>query len=88
EHYDVLALLLEYGVLLDRRDDSGNTALMHAVEDGSIEAVKALIAAGADTNLKNEAGLTLQQIAADADEPELVEFFKHLNGGSDQPKAS
>ncbi|MDD3147754.1 MAG: ankyrin repeat domain-containing protein [Candidatus Riflebacteria bacterium] len=82
EHYDVLALLLEYGVLLDRRDDSGNTALMHAVEDGSIEAVKSLISAGADLNMKNQAGLTLLQIAEDAEEPELVEFFKQLNGNA------
>ncbi len=79
EHFDVLATLLEYGVLLDRRDDSGNTALMHAVEDGTMEIVKSLIAAGADINLKNQAGMNLQEIAADSDEPELVEFFKHLS---------
>ena len=78
-YFSVLALLLEYGSLLDRRDDTGNTALMHAVEDGQLEMVKALIFAGADTSLKNQASMNLLQLAESSDQPAVAKFLKQQN---------
>ncbi len=49
-------LLLELGVDVDAVDDSGWTALMYAAYSGSLEAVKHLVAAGADIGLRSTGG--------------------------------
>jgi ankyrin repeat protein len=38
--FDVVSLLLEYGVILNRRDDRGYTALMHATAMGDVKPLK------------------------------------------------
>lgn len=60
---EVLALLLEYGADADVQEhDTGNTALMWAARAGNDQLQRMLIAAGADTTLRNKAGETLVDI--------------------------
>ncbi|MDP4550677.1 M48 family metallopeptidase [Alkalihalobacillus macyae] len=49
----ILQELLNYGMALDDRDDFGASALMFAVEEGSIMKVDLLLEAGADPNLRD-----------------------------------
>jgi ankyrin repeat protein len=54
---EVVRLLLKRGAAVDARNGlTGATALMMAVEMGKGEAVKALLQAGADRGLKDDAG--------------------------------
>ena len=56
KHYDVIALLLEFGAITDRKDNFGRTALMYAIEDEEIEIINSLLFAGADLAIKDENG--------------------------------
>lgn len=59
-----LKAALSGGVLADRLDDYGQTALMRAAAWGRTEAVVALIQSGADVNLMNDAKTALHFAAA------------------------
>jgi ankyrin repeat protein len=52
---------------------NGWTPLLHAVHKGQLGSVRALIAAGADPNVRGENGLTPLMLAAAQGEPEIVE---------------
>jgi len=54
---EILRLLLARGAVVDARAPNGNTPLMMAIRYGSEAAVDALLAAGADLRLGNDAGL-------------------------------
>ena len=89
ENLPVALLLLERGADPDIPDDEGRTPLMEAVEhgwssvlqtpsDGYPELIEALVAAGADVDLQDEAGLTaLSQAAANGDVDTMTLLLDH-----------
>jgi len=60
---DAITLLLKHGCPLDEVASDGDTALMKAVEEANVDAVAALVAAGADTTKTNEEGKTALDLA-------------------------
>jgi CubicO group peptidase (beta-lactamase class C family) len=60
---DVIRLLLQHGAAIDAANLTGFTALHHAAESGSMGAAKALLDAGADRTLRNDAGETASDVA-------------------------
>lgn len=60
---------------IDMLCDKGKTALMYAIEVGSVEAVRKLIAAGADFKLANPSGLTAIAFARQAGQDEVAAFI-------------
>jgi len=56
-HADIVALLLEHHAYIDADSPNRTTPLMMAARDGREECVKLLLAEGADSTLRNEAGL-------------------------------
>ena len=57
-HLDVIRLLLEQHAYIDAESPNGTTPLMMAAHYGTPEAVKLLLAEGADPTLKNQLGLS------------------------------
>ena len=55
---EVLQLLIQAGAKVDAADKEGRTALIAAASDDNLEAVKVLLGAGADPNLKKATGET------------------------------
>ncbi len=55
---EVLELLIQAGAKVDAADKEGRTALIAAASDDNLEAVKVLLGAGADPNLKKTNGET------------------------------
>ena len=65
DHTDLLARLLEAGLNINERASAGRTPLHVAVGDGgTVELVRALLAAGADPNLADDYGQTPRDLAA------------------------
>ena len=58
-----MRLLLERGALKDARANEGMTPLHQATKDGHLEAVKALVAAGADVSVREAQGKTALQLS-------------------------
>jgi ankyrin repeat protein len=60
DHPEVIPALAEAGVPLNAADESGYTPLMYAatIDFGDVEAVKTLLRAGADRNVRNGEGRT------------------------------
>lgn len=56
-HRDAIALLLEHHAYVDALSPNGTTPLMMAAREGHVSVARALVEAGADPSLKNEAGL-------------------------------
>ena len=56
--------LIKSGVDINKRDDAGRTALMHASLNSFLMVVKILIAAGADVNLQDKEGRTALMMAS------------------------
>ena len=56
--------------------ESGNTALMLAANRGRLEAVRMLLQAGADPNLKAKDGWTALQAAEMIGDDEIVELLR------------
>ncbi len=48
-----MRLLINAGINLDNQNDNGVTVLMYAASSGKVEAVKLLLTAGANSNLRN-----------------------------------
>ena len=71
---------------LEARDSRGATALMHAAAFGSLEAMRLLLAAGADVNAKNDFGATaLLWCARDGEKARLlIEHGAEVNVRSKQ----
>jgi ankyrin repeat protein len=59
----MVQLLLEAGAAVNDRSKDGGTALMRAASSGDLEAVKALVAAGADLNATDDNGETAFTLA-------------------------
>lgn len=71
----VIYFLIEAGADLNAASDDGWTALIGAVNAGSIEAVRVLLTAGADVNIKNEQGDTALSIARESDNDEIIKIL-------------
>ena len=52
-HLNLIQLLINAGINLDNQNDNGVTVLMYAASSGKAEAVKLLLAAGANPHLRN-----------------------------------
>lgn len=67
-HKDAVgALLADTRIELDHQDESGNTALHHAVSNTDATMIKLLLEAGIDRELKNLGGQTAVQLLAGSD---------------------
>ena len=84
----VIDLLIEKGATIDALDNNGETALFEAIrstiKDGEKQraAIEALLAKGANPNVKNEKGLTPLRIAKRmrrADAGKIVELLRRYN---------
>lgn len=77
-HLETVLLMSSMNAIdLDNQDESGNTALHHAVAQKQLEMVKQLIAKGASTTLPNGSGVSPHQLAiAGPGSEELRSLFK------------
>ena len=79
-------LLAEGTVLVDGKNEAGETALMHAAVGGSVDAVQALIDYGADINAHDSQGWTaLMKVETTPPPPCLTELRFGCSGQSSQP---
>ena len=74
-HLEVMALLLEHHAFIDAQSPNGTTPLMMAAMYGSPQAVKLLLDAGADVNLKNQLGLSAWDFAMRAQRKDAAELI-------------
>lgn len=77
---------------VDVRDEEGHTPLHFAAENGQLEAVKALVEAGARVNMRDADGWDALHYAAAAESPEIVIYLiekgadpNGLNGDGQTP---
>jgi ankyrin repeat protein len=70
----VIQLLLDENAYIDAESPNKTTPLMMAAYYGSIQAVKALLDAGADPTLRNELGLSAVEFAQRANRPDAAEL--------------
>jgi ankyrin repeat protein len=66
----VAMLLANPGIKVDAQDEDGNTAMMSAARNGSLDIVELLLKAGADPNLKNNRGKTAADLTEEGPEKE------------------
>lgn len=72
DHADAVRFLLKRGAALEGRNRTWNTPLHHAAEAGSVGAVLALLAAGADPTAINFSGLSPGDVARRNFHPEAA----------------
>lgn len=75
-HVPVIEFLLEHSAYIDAESPNGTTPLMMAAMYGSPEAVKHLIQAGADLQLKNGANMTALDFALKGNRPNNIELMQ------------
>jgi ankyrin repeat protein len=75
-HVPVIEFLLEHSAYIDAESPNGTTPLMMAAMYGSPEAVKHLIQAGADLQIKNGANMTALDFALKANRPNNIELLQ------------
>lgn len=68
-------LIDECGAKVDVLNDKGASPLHGACQKGHVEVARALVAAGADVNLRTKDGLCAVYLAAQANAPALVRFL-------------
>jgi len=68
--------LLEHSAYIDAESPNGTTPLMMAAMYGSPEAVKHLIQAGADLQIKNGANMTALDFAQRGNRPNNIELMQ------------
>lgn len=71
-HVSILTLLLDNHAYVDAASPNGSTPLMMAARYGTIDAVKVLLAAGADPRLKNALGLSAIDFAREVQREDIV----------------
>ena len=74
-HVEMMDLLLEHHAFIDAQSPNKTTPLMMAAMYGSAQAVKFLLQAGADVNMKNQLGMTAVDFALRADRKEAAELI-------------
>lgn len=72
DHVDAVRFLLKRGAALEGRNRTWNTPLHHAAEAGSVGAVRALLAAGADPTAINFGGSSPADVARRNVHPEAA----------------
>lgn len=72
---ETIDLLLDKGVEVDRRDDVGMTALMHACLSGHEQAVRHLILKNADVNIVSNNHMTALMFATIACSPTIIDIL-------------
>jgi ankyrin repeat protein len=82
-----MKVLLDSYAFIDAQSPNGTTPLMMAAMYGSSEAVKLLLAEGADTAMKNQLGMTAVDFANKANRPEAAELITAAMGAKADPKA-
>lgn len=70
---DIVKMLLAKSAALDAPSPNKTTPVMMAARGGHIYTVKALLDAGADSSLKNEAGMTALDFAQEGGHTDIVE---------------
>lgn len=66
----LVRLLLKNGAAIDAADETGQTAIFHAVEKGTVESVKALVDAPANLELKLKNGKSIMSIIEELSDAE------------------
>ena len=78
-HSQIIQLLLDNGADPNvQHSSAGATALVFACLSGSLESVKSLLMAGADTSIKGPNGLTAIDVAAQTGYNEIVELLQSI----------
>jgi ankyrin repeat protein len=75
-HVPVIEFLLEHSAYIDAESPNGTTPLMMAAMYGSPEALKHLIQAGADLQIKNGANMTALDFALKGNRPNNIELMQ------------
>ena len=77
---DIISFLIENGAEIDAEDVDGNTPLSDAVyySKGRGQAIKLLLAAGADQNKHNNHGVSPKGLASSISNYNVVQFFQML----------
>ena len=86
-HLTTMALLLDEHAYIDAASPNGTTPLMMAAHYGTVEAVKLLLAAGADPALRNDQDLSAIDFAHRASRSDAAELIAAAIRGR-QPKGS
>jgi uncharacterized protein len=74
-HLKIMEILLEEHAFIDAQSPNGTTPLMMAAHYGTPAAVKLLLEAGADTQMKNELGLSAVDFANRANRKDSAEMI-------------
>lgn len=74
-HLDIMSLLLEHHAFIDAESPNGTTPLMMAAHYGTTAAVKLLLDAGADVQMKNQLGLSAVDFAQRASRQDVAELI-------------
>jgi ankyrin repeat protein len=74
-HLPVMELLLDQNAYIDAASPNGSTPLMMAAQYGTPDAVKLLLEAGADPNIRNQLGLTAIDFANRAHRMDSAELI-------------
>ena len=71
-----IQLLLGKGAKIDHQNQKGETPLMRAARQGHVEAMKALILAGANPDLKDQEGRTIFEVVKGVRPEDLKELLR------------
>lgn len=74
-HLKIMEILLEEHAFIDAESPNKTTPLMMAAMYGTPQAVKLLLDAGADVNMRNELGLSAVDFAQRANRPDAAEMI-------------
>jgi ankyrin repeat protein len=80
-HPPVITLLLALGADVNAVNLTGFTALHHAAENGSLEAARALLLAGADFTMTTGGGLTAEAVATAREHPAVAHLLAEARAG-------
>jgi ankyrin repeat protein len=69
---DILSQLLKAGAQVNATDNHGDTALILATRDGTPDAIRTLLSAGADRDLRNKDRANAREIATNLKRAELA----------------
>lgn len=84
-HLEIMQLLLDQHAFIDAQSPNGTTPLMMAAHYGTPAAVRLLLEAGADTQMKNQLGLSAIDFANRAQRKDVAEMIAATIRGA-QPK--
>ena len=81
---DIIELLIVKGAKVDYQYHGGYSALMKAVEDGKVEAVKCLIKHGAQVDLEDKCGTSVLNVGCEKGNVEIVKVLLEVEGVQDE----